>query len=140
MGAPHLVPTDRRIELSIGAAPGLADGLGAARHGTSRDAPAARSRNSRPEEFAAPQRSVGAEAEAVKSNAQDRAGIERDLVLGEAAGDMGMVMLNFREGNVAIAGELPPILVERYSGCMSSARTSGAWSNSQIERQCLLVV
>ena len=43
---------------------------------------------------------------------------------------MGMVVLNFREGNLAIAGELPPQLGREIFGMHVERQNFGAWSNS----------
>ncbi len=98
------LPAERRHEMGIGVAPGLADRLRAADHRHRLQAgEALEAQIVRAQELAAPDRAVDAVAEPVHHHAEHRRRVARDAVLGHAARDMGMVMLHLVE-NGAFAG------------------------------------
>ena len=94
-------PADAGDDMRIGVAPGLADGLRAARHRDRLEA--APSRAKLPivaeQEFAAPERAVVAPAEAVEHDAEHRFGIQRHTVFRHAGGEMGVMMLHLDNGD-----------------------------------------
>ena len=72
------------------------------------------------QQLAAPQRAVGAVAEAVEGEAEHRLGA---AVLDHARRDVGVVVLHGDRRQVELAAAN---FVDRYSGCRSWATTSGA--------------
>ena len=95
--------------MRVGVAPGLADRLGAAWHGDrlERRQPLAVAVVGQ-QEFAAPERAVQAVAKAVQGHADHRSGIQGDAILRQAGGDMGMMVLHFRQVRHMPRGKIAP--------------------------------
>ena len=93
------------------------------------------------QELSAPDCAVVAEAQSIESDAEHRGRIQCDTVLGEAAGDMRVVMLDLQRGvahpRLPAAGKLG----RQVFGMEVDAECRGGWLEDRpIERQILLVV